>query len=270
MGGAAANDWEWNPGSWDYSNPGTYFGIGFGALAGGLGFQAALGPGGWIAGGQGLTLNVGANIGNWATAAGQFAIESGAFTWQGAGLATLGGGGIWFGAYYLMGNEPEGPYIDMTMVNQVRGDASFGGNDPYQYYGSQDRAYTIDEFIKANKGLTRNEIINQLDNRSKTFMNSQQGGPSMRYVINPHDGKVLDMRHMLIIGKNPPVVGNLVEIGQWITGQASGMNPQDFYSNSVGYQFYLRTSSLQRLIAPRAFSDQLHNFFFSPRVIMIW
>lgn len=82
--------------------------------------------------------------------------------------------------------------------------ASSGGGDPYQYHGNQDRAYTMKEFINANKGLTRNEIVNQLENRSKTFMNSQQGGPSMRYVINPHDGKVLDMRHMLIVGKNPP------------------------------------------------------------------
>jgi len=45
----------------------------------------------------------------------------------------------------------------------------------------------------------------------------------MRYVINPHDGRVLDMRHMLIVGNRPPAVGNLLEGFQCITVQASGM-----------------------------------------------
>jgi|GEM_PF-5891316 len=83
--------------------------------------------------------------------------------------------------------------------------------------------YTMDEFIQANKGLTRNEIINQRQDRSKTFLGSQAGGPNMRYVINPHDGRVLDMRHMLIVGNRPPAVGNLLEGFQCITVQASGM-----------------------------------------------
>jgi len=46
------------------------------------------------------------------------------------------------------------------------------------------------------------------------------------------------------------------------------MNRQDFYSNGVGYQFYRQTSSLQRLFAPSTFTDQLNNFFYSPRVII--
>ena len=122
--------------------------------------------------------------------------------------------------------------------------------------------------ISANKGLTRSQIINQMDNRSKTFLNSQQGGPSMRYVTNPHDGKVLDMRHMLIIGNLPPAVGNLVEVGQWMRGKASGMNPQDFNSNGVGYQFYMQfNSGLQDFFFPNTFTNRLELFFNSPRKI---
>lgn len=151
----------------------------------------------------------------------------------------------------------------------LKGSANQGG-DPYEYIGSQKRAYSMSEFINANKGLTRTEIINQLDNRSKSFLNSQQGGPAMRYVRNPHDGKVLDMRHMLIVGKLPTIVGNLLEVGQWLDGQPSGMNPQDFYSNNVGYQFYMQYSGILNYFYPREFTNQLQNFFNSPRIIIMY
>ncbi|MDD2412121.1 MAG: hypothetical protein RBS19_02990 [Bacteroidales bacterium] len=142
-----------------------------------------------------------------------------------------------------------------------RGNASNnGGSDPYMNSHGEP-VYTMNEFINTNQGLTRNEIINQRQDRSKTFLGSQTGGPNMRYVKNPHDGKVLDMRHMLIVGNRPPIVGNLLEGFQWITGQASGMDPQDFYSNGVGYQFYMQSNVIQRLIAPTSFTDQLNSTF---------
>ncbi len=34
-------------------------------------------------------------MGEWVTSAGQFAIESGAVTWQGLGYTTAAGGGFW-------------------------------------------------------------------------------------------------------------------------------------------------------------------------------
>lgn len=80
----------------------------------------------------------------------------------------------------------------------------------------------------------------------------------------------LMMADMLVVGKQPVAVGNLLEVFQWGTGQASGMDPQDFYSNGVGYQFYMQSSSLQRLIAPTTFTDQLNSFFSNPRVIYNW
>jgi RHS repeat-associated protein len=143
------------------------------------------------------------------------------------------------------------------------------GVDPYQN-GHGETIYTMDQFINANKGLTRSEIINQRQDRSKTFLGSQPGGPNMRYVVNPHDGRVLDMRHMLVVGKQPVAVGNLLEVFQWGTGQASGMDRQDFYSNGVGYQFYMQYSGLQNLFYPNTFTDQMRNFFYNPRVIYNW
>lgn len=91
-----------------------------------------------------------------------------------------------------------------------------------------------------------------MKNRSVTPLNSQQGGPELRYVFHPRTGNVIDMRHMLIVGNNGPLIGNFVEIGQYIAGLPSGMNRQDFYSNSLGYGFY------------RVYNDsavQLYRFF---------
>ncbi len=140
------------------------------------------------------------------------------------------------------------------------------GDDPYQNSHGES-VYTMEQFLKANAGLTRYEIVNQRENRSQTGINSQLGGPYMRYVVNPHDGRVLDMRHMLVVGNYPVAVGNLLEGFQWITGQASGMDPQDFYSNEVGYQFYMQYNSILDFFAPTTFTKQLGNFFNNPRII---
>ena len=141
--------------------------------------------------------------------------------------------------------------------------------DPYQNSDGKP-IYTMREFIEANRGLTRNEIINQEKDRSKTFLKSQKGGPTMRYVRNPHDGLVIDMRHMLIVGKHTTMVGNLVEFLQWIVRDDSGMNPQDFYSNGVGNQFYMQFDYKLDSSDPQTFTDQLYRFFFNPKVFVFW
>ena len=168
-------------------------------------------------------------------------------------------------------NTPTTPIIDNNNdpFRFDKNDAQGQGGDPYQN-GHGETIYTMDQFLSANKGLTRSEIINQRQDRSKTFLGSQPGGPNMRYVVNPHDGRVLDMRHMLVVGKQPAAVGNLLEVFQWSIGQASGMDPQDFYSNGVGYQFYMQYSGIQNLFYPSTFTDQMRNFFYSPRVIYNW
>ncbi len=50
--------------------------MGFGAVVGAFSFQSAFGAGGWLAGGQGATFNVGVNMGKWATSIGQFTPRS--------------------------------------------------------------------------------------------------------------------------------------------------------------------------------------------------
>ena len=94
MGGAASNDWEWNPGNWDW-NANTFFSIGFGALAGGLTLQAGFGPNGWFTGGGGPNIGLGLDFGGKVKALASFSLDAGKLAWQGAGYITAAGGGLW-------------------------------------------------------------------------------------------------------------------------------------------------------------------------------
>jgi hypothetical protein len=63
-------------------------GIVGGGLAGGLVMQSALGVGGWLAGGQGLSINIGVNF-EGIQAFSQMAINSGIVSWEGLGYTHL-------------------------------------------------------------------------------------------------------------------------------------------------------------------------------------
>lgn len=79
------------------------------------------------------------------------------------------------------------------------------------------------------------------------------------------------MRHMLIVGKYPVFVGNLFEVYQYSHHEKSAFDKQDFYSNGVGYQFYMQHYSASgNLLAPRKFVDHLESFFFNPIIIYQW
>ena len=66
----------------------------------------------------------------------------------------------------------------------------------------------------------------------------------------------------------PQAVGNFVEFYQWVMGDVSGMDKQDFYSNGVGHQFYRQLDFWQNLFYPSTFTDQMYSFFFGPQVII--
>ena len=88
--------------------------------------------------------------------------------------------------------------------------------------------------IYSNKSLT--EIITEMPWRK----DGMPGGPKFRYVINPIDGNVMDMRHVTIVGYGfGEVVGKLVEHAQWAVGDPtnSAYDPQDYYSNRLGNYF---------------------------------
>nr|MDQ3396142.1 RHS repeat-associated core domain-containing protein [Bacteroidota bacterium] len=97
-----------------------------------------------------------------------------------------------------------------------------------------DRAVSWDDWVKANRGLTYDEIVSQEPSR-----NGFPGGPTLRYVFDPsNQNAVIDMRHLLIVGKMGPALGNANELLQLKTDPSSAMDPQDFYSNRLGYRFH--------------------------------
>jgi len=95
-----------------------------------------------------------------------------------------------------------------------------------------DRAVSWDEWVKANQGLTYDEIVNQMPAR-----NGFAEEPRLRYVFDPVNPKaVVDTRHVLIVGKMGPTFGNANALLQLKTDPSSAMDPQDFYSNRLGLQ----------------------------------
>lgn len=107
-------------------------------------------------------------------------------------------------------------------------------------------ATTAGNFVAANVGMDRNTIINQMPVRA----DGMSGGPRLRYVRDPlnPNGVVIDMRHMLIVGKLGTTIGRIIE---WAQDQsestrASALNPQDYYSNALGEGFNKYLNSLSR------------------------
>ncbi len=118
---------------------------------------------------------------------------------------------------------------------------------------------TVYDFYGNNVGRNREQTINQRDDRSLLF-GSQPGGPDIRYVQDPINTKaVIDLRHMLIVGKRGEFTGNTVELAQWAASQASGGNYQDYYSNYLGYQFYAAYGS-KLSNDPNGFVNYLYEF----------
>lgn len=100
---------------------------------------------------------------------------------------------------------------------------------------SGERVYSLEEFAEYNKGLSYKEIINQRPEHG-----GGAGGPELRYVKNPIDGNIMDMRHVLVVGYGYGIaIGRVVEAAQWLTKKtrASSFNDQDYYSNEIGDRF---------------------------------
>ncbi|NLL29250.1 MAG: hypothetical protein GX259_10690 [Bacteroidales bacterium] len=110
----------------------------------------------------------------------------------------------------------------------------------YEYYqpDKNSRYGTLDDFIKENNGKSYNQIINQKGCDANGF----PIGPDMRFVEDPLDeGRYIDMRHFLIVGKEFGVllgaVGEMLEYGV-NGGLRSANKKQDYYSNGLGQSFF--------------------------------
>jgi|SRR5690554_3273923 len=133
------------------------------------------------------------------------------------GIDTSGGGGGGFGNGHGGGNR-NGGGLQQNRKNAV----------------------TLTEWINAYKYFSQKDIALE---RGKDKYGLPLG-PSIRFVINPYDNNVMDMRHVVVVGYGMGEVNGLgAEIIQYIAGlfgkdpTNSAFNEQDKYSNNIGDSF---------------------------------
>ncbi len=127
--------------------------------------------------------------------------------------------------------------------------------------GYHKTSISADEFIEYVGNRNLRDL--QYDYSSSNAPESEAPGPkkdSVRYVRDPADpNSVIDMRHFLVVGKQGQLFGLGVEIGQALSSnpdaRSSAFDPQDFYSNALGAQFFATANPIQN------FGDQLRAFF---------
>jgi hypothetical protein len=136
-------------------------------------------------------------------------------------------------------------------INQAR---SHQGDTNLRQF-SED-AIPLNTWVERYKNMSFNDIITQEPNSM-----GLPGGPSDRYVINPYDGNVMDMRHVMVVGFKTGVgIGSMVEnlqyAGPWVGANTRGSayNAQDYYSNSLGANYY---KSIKKF---RGMADKMKNF----------
>jgi len=119
-------------------------------------------------------------------------------------------------------------------------------------------AITAEQFVNYVGGQSLSDVQHSADQRTPTS-DSSAGGPDTqyRYVRDPADpNAIIDMRHFLVVGQQGETFGLGVEIAQALQGiRNSAFDPQDFYSNAIGTQFFKNYDPSKSL------SDQLRDFF---------
>ncbi len=106
--------------------------------------------------------------------------------------------------------------------------------DPYMDSHGE-KPCTLYGFYVANRGENYFDIITQRPKKD-----GLPGGPRIRYVINPNDGRVMDMRHVMVVGYlGGDIIGLGIEIAQSFSKRTrpSAFDRQDFYSNRIGTAF---------------------------------
>lgn len=125
-----------------------------------------------------------------------------------------------------------------------------GGNTDLQKH--KEEAVSLKKWVKLYESKTFEEIIHEMPNST-----GMPGGPKVRYVINPYDGNVMDMRHVMVVGFiYGRIVGDVVENLQSLTPRTSpsAYDAQDWYSNDIGARYY------NYRFRTRGFSGKSKNF----------
>lgn len=112
---------------------------------------------------------------------------------------------------------------------------------PKKYKGSLkgshgEKVYTLEEWYNVYEDNSYTEITTEAG-----YKQGLPAGPKMRYVRNPIDGNIMDMRHVSVVGYGMGnTAGDMVENIQYATGDPSNSayDIQDYYSNKIGAYFY--------------------------------
>jgi hypothetical protein len=104
-----------------------------------------------------------------------------------------------------------------------------------------EKVYSLEEWYQTYNEKSYLEITTE-----KGYIQGLPAGPIKRYVKNPIDGNVMDMRHVSVVGYGMgEMLGDGVEHVQYATGDGSNSayDIQDYYSNKIGaYYYQLRQS----------------------------
>ncbi len=135
--------------------------------------------------------------------------------------------------------------------------------DPLQQHRKE--AITLEKWVKKYGNWPQEKIA--LENGVDDFGLPKGPVDGYRYVINPYDNKVMDMRHVVVVGYGMGQVNGLgAEIVQKIAGwfgkdpTHSAFNPQDKYSNSIGSYFFNYDFNQNGLGMSYNFGNRFNNF----------
>lgn len=107
-------------------------------------------------------------------------------------------------------------------------------------------AHTPEVWAKHYEGKTWNQIVSE--SKRQKYLGGLlifNGGPNKdwRYVVL-RDGRILDMRHVLVVGMKTIVglkvgkqLGAVGEVGQYVFAPGSANQSHDYFSNAVGSEF---------------------------------
>ncbi len=174
----------------------------------------------------GISSGIGSFTGNILKNAGKF--------WQGVGVVGSGSisGGI--GSRLAGGKFWDGVRQGAITTGLNHFAHKIVQGDPLKKY--KDRAISLDKWKEIYQDKSWYDIITE-----RGWKQGQPLGPKNRYVINPIDGNVMDMRHVAVVGYGyGENAGNMIEHIQNLhsSTRPSAYDPQDYYSNKVGAYFY--------------------------------
>lgn len=131
----------------------------------------------------------------------------------------------------------------------------------------REEAVTLKEWVEAYKGFSQEDIA--LERGKDNYGLPLGPSAKYRYVINPYDDNVMDMRHVVVVGYGMGETAGLgAELIQKIAGffgkdpTNSAFNLQDKYSNNIGAAFFSYDYRNYGIYMGYDFARRFNNFLY--------